>query len=160
MLKKYERLVYTLCCRMCGNPFDAQDLTQETFLSVYQRLIDFDGAHERAWIMRIATNKCLDYLKSAARKTEPAEEEKLLEVPDQTSDPERQYLMEESKEAVRALCENLPPPYGEIARAHFYEEKSVQEIASEKGRNVRTVQTQVYRAKGLLKKQMKGGRIL
>ena len=81
-LTKYEKLVYTLCYRMSGNPFDAQDLTQDTFLSAYQRLSEFDGAHERAWICRIATNKCLDFLKSASRRTLPAEEETFLELPD------------------------------------------------------------------------------
>lgn len=148
-----------MCCRMSGNSFDAQDLTQETFLSAYQRLSDFDGEHERAWIIRIATNKCLDYLKSASRRTEPAEDEKLLSLPDQAADPETQYLMTESKKELLALCRQLAPPYDEIAEAHFYEEKTVREIAEEKGRNIRTVQTQVYRAKGLLKKMMKGGRI-
>ncbi|MDE7318839.1 MAG: RNA polymerase subunit sigma-70, partial [Lachnospiraceae bacterium] len=49
LLTRYEKLVYTLCYRMTGNLFDAQDLTQDTFLSAYQRLPDFDGEHERAW---------------------------------------------------------------------------------------------------------------
>lgn len=142
---------------MTGNLFDAQDLTQETFLSAYQKLNDFDGEHERAWICRIATNKCLDYLKSASRRAEPTEDETLAELPDRRGNPEAAYLMNESKKEVLALCGQLSPPYDEIARAHFYEEKSVREIAEELGRNVRTVQTQVYRAKALLRKQMKGG---
>lgn len=159
LLAKYERLVYTLCYRMSGNPFDAQDLTQDTFLSVYQRLCEFDGEHERAWICRIAVNKCLDYQKSAARRIQPAKEEVFSELPDQKADPEAACLMDESKREVLALCRQLPPPYDEVAEAHFYEERSIREIAEEKGRNIRTVQTQVYRAKGLLKKKLKGGRI-
>lgn len=159
MLKKYERLVYTLCCRMTGNPFDAQDLTQETFLAAYQKLSDFDGLHEKAWICRIATNKCLDYLKNTARRAEPAENETFTGIPDQKANPEIAYLLDESKKEVLALCRQLPPPYDEIAEAHFYEEKSIKEIAEEKGRNYKTVQTQIYRAKALMKKQMKGGRI-
>lgn len=144
---------------MTKNPFDAQDLTQETFLFAYQKLADFDGTHERAWLCRIATNKCMDYLKSASRRTEPAGDETFLELPDQRANPEAAWLLDESKKEVLALCRQLSPPYDEIAEAHFYEEKSVKEIAEEKGRNLRTVQTQVYRAKALLKKQMKGGRI-
>lgn len=157
LLEKYERLVYTLCYRMSGNLFDAQDLTQDTFLSAYQRLSGFDGEHERAWICRIAVNKCLDYQKSAARRIRPAEDETFSELPDKKSDPETAYLLEESRKEVLAMCRRLPPPYDEIAEAHFYDEKSVKEIAEEKGRNLRTVQTQIYRAKGLLKKMLKGG---
>lgn len=159
MLAKYERLVYTLCYRMTGNFFDAQDLTQDTFLSAYQRLSDFNGEHEQAWICRIAVNKCLDYQKSAARRIQPAREETFSALPDQKANPEAACLMEESKREVLALCRQLSPPYNEIAEAHFYEERSIREIAEEKGRNIRTVQTQVYRAKGLLKKRLKGGHI-
>lgn len=158
-LTKYEKLVYTLCYRMSGNPFDAQDLTQDTFLSAYQRLSEFDGAHERAWICRIATNKCLDFLKSASRRTLPAEEETFLELPDREEGPEMAFLQKESRKEVQRLCKSLPPPYNEVAEAHFYEEKSIKEISKEKGRNPKTVQTQVYRAKALLKKKLKGGRI-
>ncbi len=157
MLTKYEKLIYTLCYRMSGNLFDAQDLTQETFLSAYQRLEEFDGEHERAWICRIAVNKCLDHQKSAARRILPAEEKIFLELADGNADPEATCLLDESKKEVQKLCRQLPPPYDEIAEAHFYEEKSVREIAEERGRNLRTVQTQVYRAKGLLKKKLKGG---
>lgn len=157
LLTKYEKLVYTLCYRMTGNTFDAQDLTQETFLSAYQRLSGFDGVHERAWLCKIAVNKCLDHQKSAARRLQPAEEQTFLELPDRKSDPEAIYLQDESKKEVLSLCRQLPPPYNEIAEAHFYEEKSIKEIAEEKGRNLKTVQTQVYRAKGLLKKRLKGG---
>ena len=142
---------------MTNNLFDAQDLTQDTFLSAYQRLPDFDGEHERAWICRIAVNKCLDHQKSAARRIQPAEEETFSALPDQNADPETACLLEESRKEVLALCRQLPPPYNEIAEAHFYEERSIKEIAAEKGRNLRTVQTQVYRAKGLLKKRLKGG---
>lgn len=159
LLTKYEKLVYTLCYRMTGNTFDAQDLTQETFLSAYQRLSGFDGIHERAWLCRIAVNKCLDHQKSAARRLQPAEEQTFLELPDRKSDPEAICLQDESKKEVLSLCRQLPPPYNEIAEAHFYEEKSIKEIAEEKGRNLKTVQTQVYRAKGLLKKRLKGGNI-
>ena len=155
LLAKYERLVYTLCCRMTGNPFDAQDLTQDTFLSAYLHREKLPRGYERQWL-GIATNKCLDHQKSAARKMEPAKEEIFLEIPDQASSPEAACLMEESKKEVLALCRQLPPPYDEIAEAHFYEEKSAGEIAAEKGRNPKTVQTQIYRAKALLRKRLKG----
>lgn len=95
--------------------------------------------------------------KSAARRIQPAEEEVFLTISDQKPDPETACLQEESRQEMLKLCRQLPPPYNEIAEAHFYEEQSIREIAKEKGRNLRTVQTQVYRAKGLLKKRLKGG---
>lgn len=143
---------------MVKNPFDAQDLTQETFLSAYKKLPEFDGTYEKAWISRIATNKCLDYLKNAARRTEPKEEMYFAEMRDFRAGPEENYLDQESKEFVLSVCKKIKPPYDEIAREHFYEEKSAREIAEETGKNIKTIQTQIYRAKALIKKQMEGGR--
>lgn len=142
---------------MVKNPFDAQDLTQETFLSVYKKLAEFDGTYEKAWISRIATNKCLDYLKNSARQTEVKEEVYFEEIRDLRAGPEESYLNQESKEFVLSICEKIKPPYDKIAREHFYEEKSAKEIAEATGKNIKTVQTQIYRAKALIKKQMEGG---
>ena len=74
LLDTYERLVYSICFKMTGNQFDAEDLTQETFLSVYKNLATFQRDYEKAWICKIATNKGLDFLKSAKRRSEPKED--------------------------------------------------------------------------------------
>lgn len=44
---------------MLGDYFDAQDMTQETFLTYYKVLDRFDGQNEKAFLTKIATNKCL-----------------------------------------------------------------------------------------------------
>ena len=74
LLDTYERLVYSIFFKMTGNQFDAEDLTQETFLSVYKNLATFQRDYEKAWICKIATNKGLDFLKSAKRRSEPKED--------------------------------------------------------------------------------------
>ena len=56
---------------MTSDYFASEDLAQETFLSVYRHLEEFDGRYEKAWVCRIATNKCLDYLQSAGRRNIP-----------------------------------------------------------------------------------------
>ena len=56
---------------MTSDYFASEDLTQDTFLSAYKHLSEFDGKYEKAWICRIATNKCLDYLQSAGRRSIP-----------------------------------------------------------------------------------------
>ena len=43
LLTKYEKLVFSICYRMTNNYFDAQDLTQETFISVYKVMESFDA---------------------------------------------------------------------------------------------------------------------
>lgn len=155
LLNTYQKLVYSICYRTCGNPFDAEDLTQDVYLAVYRKLSTFDRSYERAWITRIASNKCLDYLKSAKRREEPTEENSFLALPDARGTPEEEYLQKESKEQIDRCCDRLKEPYKTVAREHFYLEKSAAEIAQESGRPLKTVQTQIYRAKAMLKKAVK-----
>ncbi|URW87232.1 sigma-70 family RNA polymerase sigma factor [Blautia wexlerae] len=65
LIKQYQNLIYSICLKSVGNPFDAEDLTQEVFLSAYKNLSRFDGNYEKAWLSKIAVRKCLDYLKAA-----------------------------------------------------------------------------------------------
>jgi RNA polymerase sigma-70 factor (ECF subfamily) len=157
LLRQYEKLVYGICYQICHNPFDAQDLTQDTFLSVYKHLGTFDGKYERAWVCRIASNKALDYIKSKKRLEECREEEFFRAVADSGGGPEETYIQKEEKELILSVCNQLKSPYRETAYEHFYLEKSMAEIAREQNTNVKTVQTRVYRARAQIRKLLKGG---
>jgi RNA polymerase sigma-70 factor (ECF subfamily) len=62
--------LYSLACRMLGNPTDAEDLLQEIFLSAHRKLGSFRGDSALGtWLYRLATNLCLDHLRSRAAKT-------------------------------------------------------------------------------------------
>lgn len=147
--------MFTLCYRMVGNYFEAQDLTQEAFLSAWSALDRFDGRHEKAWLCRIAANKCTDFLRRRRLQLVPDGEEALPYVPDTAPDPERQVLESEVQEELKAACETLKEPYRSTALRYFVEERSFQEIAGETGENLKTVQTRVYRAKTQLRKRIR-----
>lgn len=156
LLDTYERLVYSICFKMTGNQFDAEDLTQETFLSIYKNLTTFEQEYEKAWVCRIATNKGLDFLKSAKRRSEPKEDTYFEELKDQKASPEEAYLQQESKAYVYTICQSLKSPYKEVATEHFYREKTAKEIAAETDKGIKTVQTQIYRAKAMIRKMIEG----
>lgn len=137
-----------------GNPFDAEDLTQEVFLSAYKNLSRFDGTYEKAWLSKIAVRKCLDYLKAAGRRTIPTEASYFTQIADQHSSPEENYFITDSDNHVLHLCRQLKSPYKEVATAHFCNGLSVTEIARRENKNPKTVQTQLYRAKAMLKKML------
>ncbi len=68
LVLRYQTRVYNLCYRMLSDPDAAADATQEAFLSAYKAIERFRGEQFRAWLLRIATNGCLDVLRSRKRK--------------------------------------------------------------------------------------------
>lgn len=152
LIQQYQNLIYSVCFKLIGDYFDAQDLAQETFLSAYKNLAYFDGANERAWLCKIATNKCLDYLKHTGRRQIPMEDNYFITVSTSTSSPEKDYLELEIKRELYRCCDQLKPPYRDVAMDYFYYEMDIGEIVLKTGKNIKTLQTQVYRAKSMLKK--------
>lgn len=71
LVELYERPVYNVALRLLGQRDQAEDVTQDTFLLAYRSLAQFRGGLFRAWLLRIATNRCYDELRR--RQRHPAE---------------------------------------------------------------------------------------
>lgn len=153
-VKQYQNLVFSICLKLTGDYFAAEDLTQETFLSAYQHGENFDGQAEKAWICRIASNKCIDYLRAAKRREESVPEEELPEEGSMQNEPLQQVLNRELLDKLKQNCEKLKPPYREVALEHFVEGRTAGEIAAKTGTGIHTIKTQIHRARELLKKSM------
>jgi RNA polymerase sigma-70 factor (ECF subfamily) len=68
--KAHSGRLYSVACRMLGNPADAEDLLQEIFIAAHRKLGSFRGESALGtWLYRLATNLCLDHLRSRAAKT-------------------------------------------------------------------------------------------
>lgn len=125
---------------------------QETFLSAFQKYDTFDGSNEKAWICRIATNKSIDHLRSASQRNIPTEDAFFEAAVENRGSPEDICIEEEIKYQMAAWCENLKPPYNEVAKDYYLKELSAKEIAERRGLSVKTIRTQIYRAREMLKK--------
>lgn len=147
----YQKLVFSICVKLTGDYFAAQDLTQETFLSCYQSKTSFDGANPKAWVCRIAANKCIDYNRQAARRQIPTQDDLLEQNETHDASPEQACIDQDTKRILHARCVTLKEPYGEVAVMYFCDEKRAEEIATVKKRSVKTVQTQIYRARDMLR---------
>ena len=152
LIDSYDKLVFSICYKLTGDYFVSEDLMQETFLSAFQKYDTFDGLNEKAWICRIATNKSIDYLRSASSRYVPTEDTFFESAVEKRGSPEDICIEEEIKSRLVSQCENLRPPYNEVAKDYYLKELSAKEIAKKRGQSVKTIQTQIYRAREMLKK--------
>lgn len=149
-IKQYERLIFTVCLSFTKNYFDAEDLAQETFLSANKNIDKFDGKNLKAWLTTIAANKCRDYLKSPVRNTDSLSEEDLECLEDKRGSPEEIIMAVETNQRVHNLCLKLKEPYKTVAINYFCENMKLSDVARDTGKSLKTLQTQLYRAKKLL----------
>ncbi|HAF27039.1 MAG TPA: hypothetical protein DCG85_06970 [Lachnospiraceae bacterium] len=155
-MNTYKNLVFSLCLKMTGDYFTAEDITQETFISAYQHLKDFDGQSEKAWLCRIASNKCVDHLRSAKRREIATSDDDLALVEDTSNDsPLRQYVVTEVIKNFKDNCNSLPEPYQTSAKLHFEDGLTAREISERSGQPLKTVQSHIYRAREMLKKKIR-----
>ena len=155
LVTEYEKAVYAIAQRMTGNAEDAADMTQETFIKAYNSLQSFRGDSKfSVWLYRIASNVCLDFLRSRSRKPtvslsveDDEGEEGQLDIADESQSPE--LLMERglTRDAVRRGLDTLPPDYRQILLLREIQGLSYDEIAAALEIEVGTVKSRIFRAR-------------
>ena len=152
---EYEKSVYNIALRMTGNSEDASDMTQEAFIKAYNSLQSFRGDSKfSVWLYRIATNVCLDFLRSRSRKptvslsVEDNEgEEVQLDVADESQSPELLLDRQMTRESVRRGLDTLSPEYRQILLLREIQGLSYDEISQALGLEVGTVKSRIFRAR-------------
>ena len=150
-IKQYERLIITICLSFTKNYFDAEDLAQQTFLAAYQNFESFDGNNLKAWLTTIAANKCRDHIKSKARTTVNFSEEEYENLVDTGDSTEETVVKKNTMERIQSMCNKLKEPYRTVAISYFCKDIKLSHLAKETGQNIKTLETQLYRSKKLLK---------
>ena len=153
LVEQYERLVYTVCFQLVRDAAAAEDLTQETFLSAYLHRETMPEGYERQWLARIASNKAKDHLQSAYNRHTvlPGDEG----MPNALAPPAETLAMERSGAAdIARRIHALKEPYRPVCELCLLQERSPEEAALALGRPVKTIHTQLSRAKQLLRAQL------
>lgn len=160
LMARNEKQVYNLCLRMAGDPEDARDLTQESFLKAWRGLQFYKSECSfSTWLYRLSTNVCIDHLRSRKRKgavslsvTDEGGEETELEIPDAEPLPEQQIIHREERQAIAAAMNRLEEEYRTVLTLRVVEELSYEQIAEVLDLKAGTVKSRIARARIKLKK--------
>ena len=145
LIKRYYTSILRYCKWHCGSIEKAEDLTQETFLKLFQNLPDYKGKGKfRAYLYTIANRLCID--ESRKIRLYPLEdEENIVQERDE-------ILRLEDGEEIKYLLNLLSSEQKEAVILRFSEQLSFAEIAKVMNCNMRTVQSRVRWALRIMRK--------
>ena len=155
LVLRYEGTVYNLALRMVSNREDAADMTQEAFIKAYNSLPSFRGdSRFSSWLYRIASNVCLDFLRSKSRRPQSSltlggddDEDVQLEIPDPAAGPEEQLIKKLSMQSLSEGLKLLPDNQRQILAMRELGGMSYAEIGAALSLEEGTVKSRIFRAR-------------
>lgn len=141
IIERYGDLLYRLCILMLKNESDAEDVIQETLIKFYRKAPVFENAdHEKAWLIRVATNECRDLLWFRVRHP-LAEVEQIMVASEDSADS-----------GILEALASLPEKYKLVLALYYVEGYKVEDIAKIIGRTSSAVKMRLQKGRRLLEK--------
>ena len=157
IVEAYQRPVYNLCYRMLGNPEEAEDATQETFIRAYTNLAKFDLERKFVnWVLTIASNHCVDRLRKRRIQWSSIEDDPYVEripMPD-TVNPQQVAEEREQADEIQYWLNQLPPDYRTPLILLYWYGYSYEEIADMMQLSVPAVKSRLHRARKRIAEMM------
>ena len=156
LVDAYSSPIYRLGLRMLGNPQDAEDVLQNTFLNALTHLPGFEGRSSLAtWLYRIAANEALMLIRKRKPEIElepveggeHAEDLKPAQIVDWSALPEDELLSGEGKNVLDAAIQSLPEPLRIVFILRDVEGLSIKETAESLNLSETNVKTRLLRAR-------------
>ena len=143
-LPRYGSPILRLALSYLHNLPDAEDILQETMLRLFSTAPSFESPeHEKTWLFRVTINLSKNRLKANRRRS-------CEELPESLT-----CAMPEDLSFVWEAVSTLPIKYREVIHLYYQEEMTTARIAALTGAKESTVRSLLFRARGMLKKQLK-----
>jgi RNA polymerase sigma-70 factor (ECF subfamily) len=149
----YQVSVFNLCHRMLGNPYEAEDAAQETFLRAYKSMNSYDPNRSfSTWILSIAAHYCIDQLRRKKLNITYLEDSPFLELPDPGPNPESSLSESEQQKQIRSLLNALSETDRAAVIMFYWYEFTYEEIANALNLTISAVKSRLHRARTHLAK--------
>lgn len=155
LIRLYEKKIYALCVRMCGNAEDAEEAAQDTFLALWRGIDRFrQESALSTWIYRLASNACIDLMRRR-RKSEGGisldDEALFLDAADPAPQPPQALEQREAQRLLQEGLMSLPAEYRSILLLREVEGLSYSEISETLELELGTVKSRISRGRTLLR---------
>lgn len=152
LVDMYQRQVYNVTLRMLGNRQDAEDTTQEAFILAWRSVRKFRGSSFRAWLLRIASNACTDFLRSnrkKPKKTDSLDElfPENLPIPSSSDPPESYSMREELQRVISECLLSLPEEQRLVVTLADLQGLTYEEVAQATNSSIGTVKSRLNRGR-------------
>ena len=145
---KFKNDIYRLVYSYTKNKYDADDITQNVFIKLYNNFSKFNnGEHIKKWLIMVAINESKNHFLSAWKK-------KIFPITKEIED--NLTVIAKEDETLSAVL-NLPKKYRIVIHLYYYEGYKINEIANILKEKETTIQTRLSRARATLKEMLKGG---
>jgi RNA polymerase sigma factor (sigma-70 family) len=153
-------MVYRVCLKMTGNSSSAEDVAQEVFIKAYQVLVSYrEEAAFSTWLYQITVRKCLDWRRVQDRERQHRSVASYTENDSITHpSPEHALLDKERDDEIQRIIVGLQEPYRTAIQLYYFHHCSYQEIADRQKMPIKTIESQLYRARRMIRE--KGGNLL
>ncbi len=156
LVRRYQRMIFSLVVKMVGNEAEAEDITQEIFIKVYQSLSKFrEDSKFSTWIYRVACNFCFSYLRKSRESVVSLNEE--ITLVSECSDFEEQLENAAKEERIQwldAVLNELPAEELWVVTLYYKENVSVHEISEITNLSESNVKVKLYRTRKWIKSEM------
>jgi RNA polymerase sigma-70 factor (ECF subfamily) len=149
LIEKYGQRLYNLAYHFAGAAGEAEDLTQEIFLRLYQNLHRYTGeAPLAAWALRLSRNLCIDHYRRIRRerRTSAVPDEILLQMP-AADDVQHEAQQREEIRAVYSALAELPEESAEVVLLRDLQGWTMEEIAAYMDVPLGTIKSRLHRAR-------------
>ncbi len=159
LVKKYQKQVHVLAWRKIGDFHIAEDITQDTFLKVYQRLHTLkDPNLFSGWLYVITTRLCATWLRRNRIQTQPLEdvEETMIQreaYSQHVADERAKTTSQTQREVVKKLLAKLKESERTVMTLYYLGEMTVEEISKFLGVSAGTIKSRLQRARNRLQKE-------
>jgi RNA polymerase sigma-70 factor, ECF subfamily len=156
LVDKYQVGVYNLCYRMLGDPIDAEDAAQETFIRAYKGITSFDKQRSfSTWILSIAAHYCIDKIRRKQIKATSIEDLPYGEIQDTTPDPEITLSKKEQERQIRSLLNVLNPTDRAAVVMYYWYDFSYEEISKALNLTTNAIKSRLHRARVEMAKHLR-----